>query len=159
LRRSRSEEWPWLDFPGDRIVLPAHFVKVNEDQWIPLHPALRAALAALPDLGDRVFPFRSRSTGQPLTPNGVTNDVIHMAKKAGVKLSMHRLRKGFGCRVAAQLGRGNAQVLHRLMRHSTMQMSMDFYVNVDNVLHDSIRQLDQGGENCLGRVDNHRRRE
>ena len=48
-----------------------------------------------------------------------------LAKRAGVKLSMHRLRKGFGCRVAKQLGRGNAPVLHRLMRHSSMQLTME----------------------------------
>jgi len=72
---------------------------------------------------------------------------------AGVKLSMHRLRKGFGCRVAAQLGRGNAPVLHRLMRHSSMQITMDFYASVDNVLHDAIRQLDSGSaENCPSSV-------
>jgi hypothetical protein len=45
--------------------------------------------------------------------------------------------------VAAQLGRGNAPVLHRLMRHSSMQITMDFYASVDDVLHDAIRQLDQ----------------
>ena len=56
---------------------------------------------------------------------------------------MHRLRKGFGCRVAAQLGKGNAPVLHRLMRHSSMQITMDFYASVDDVLHDAIHQLDQ----------------
>ena len=54
---------------------------------------------------------------------------------------MHRLRKGFGCRVAKQLGRGNAPVLHRLMRHSSMQLTMDFYASVDDVLHDAIGQL------------------
>jgi|SRR5579884_1960578 len=36
LRRRRTEEWPWLDLVGDRIVLPARFVKANEDQWVPL---------------------------------------------------------------------------------------------------------------------------
>jgi integrase len=142
LRRNRTEEWPWLDLPGDRIVLPARFAKSNEDQWIPLHPELRAALLALPDTGDEIFPFQSRQGG-PLTRNGITNRVIAMARKAGVKLSMHRLRKGFGCRVAKQLGKGNAPILHRLMRHTSMQITMDFYASVDDVLHDAIRQLDQ----------------
>ena len=144
LRRRPTTEWPWLDFVGDRIVLPARFTKADEDQWVPLHPDLRAALSALPDAGEEVFPFRSRRGGGPLTRNGVTNNVIGLAKKAGVKLSMHRLRKGFGCRVASQLGKGNAPVLHRLMRHTSMQITMDFYASVDDVLHDAIRQLDQG---------------
>jgi integrase len=140
LRRRPSHEWPWLDLALDRIVLPARFVKGNEDQWVPLHPELRAAL---PADGDEVFPFRSRRTGRPLTRNGVTCNVILLAKRAGVKLSMHRLRKGFGCRVAAQLGKGNAPILHRLMRHSSMQITMDFYASVDDVLHEAIRQLDR----------------
>jgi integrase len=145
LRRSPSEDWPWVDWQADRIILPAKFVKSCENQWVPLHPSLRDALAAVPLSGDEFFPFRSRKTGGPLTRNGLTNRVLHMAQRAGVKLSMHRLRKGFGCRVAQQLGRGNAPVLHRLMRHSSMQITMYFYASVDDVLHDAIRQLD-GGE-------------
>jgi integrase len=147
MRRTRSEEWPWLDLAGNRVVLPAKFAKSDEDQWIPLHPRLRAALEALPDEGDELFAFKSRSQwtqlrGMPLTKTGVTNYVIWLASKAGVKLSMHRLRKGFGCRVAKQLGKGNAPILHQLMRHSSMQITTDFYANVDDVLQDAINQLD-----------------
>jgi integrase len=141
LRRARSDRFPWLDLDNDRIALPAEFAKSNDDQWVPLHPMLREALEALPATGDVVFPFRSQKTGEPLTRNGITNRVILMAKRAGVKLSMHRLRKGFGCRVARQLGKGNAPILHRLMRHSSMQITMDYYANVDDVLHDAIREL------------------
>jgi integrase len=64
-----------------------------------------------------------------------------MARRAGVKLSMHRLRKGFGCRAAQQLGKGNAPILHELMRHSSMQITMDYYASVDNVLQDAINDL------------------
>jgi integrase len=64
-----------------------------------------------------------------------------MAKQAGVKLSMHRLRKGFGCRVAKQLGKGNAPVLHRLMRHSSMQVTLEYYASVDDVLQEAITGL------------------
>ena len=64
-----------------------------------------------------------------------------MAKKAGVKLSMHRLRKGFGCRVAKQLGKGNAPIRHTLMRHSSMQVTMDFYASVDDALQEAISVL------------------
>ena len=56
---------------------------------------------------------------------------------------MHRLQKGFGCRVVQQLRRGNASVLHRLMRHCSMQITLEFSGSVDDVLHDAIRQLDQ----------------
>ena len=50
-----------------------------------------------------------------------------MARQAGVKLSMRRLRKGFGCRVAKTLGKGNAPVLHELMRHSSMQITSQWH--------------------------------
>ena len=52
-----------------------------------------------------------------------------------------QVRKGFGCRVAKQLGKGNAPVLHRLMRHSSMQVTMDYYASVDDALQDAIRNL------------------
>src|SRR5581483_11951790 len=126
LRRGKSDEFPWLDLEGNRIVLPAVFAKSDEDQWVPLHATLREALEKLPATGDAVFLFRSRRTGEALSRSGVTNRVILMAKRAGIRLSMHRLRKGFGCRVAKKLGKGNAPVLHRLMRHSSMQITMDY---------------------------------
>jgi integrase len=141
LRRAPSEAWPYLDFANNRVVLPAEFAKSVEDQAVPLHPVLREALEGLPDTGDRVFPFRSHRTGLPLTRHGVTSLVRKLAKAAGVKLSMHRLRKGFGCRVAKQLGKGNAPILHTLMRHSNMQVTMDYYASVDDALQDAIKCL------------------
>src|ERR671937_539065 len=86
--------------------------------------------------GGAVCGCRRRSTG-----NGVTNYVRLLARRAGVKLSMHQLRKGFGCRVAKKLGKGNAPILHRLMRHSSMQITMVYYASVDDVLHDAIGEL------------------
>jgi integrase len=142
LRWERSDKLPYLDLAADRIILPAVFAKSDEDQWVPLHPTLREALEALPRThGADVFFFRSRRGGGRLTRNGVTNRVLDLAKTAGVRLSMHRLRKGFGCRVAKDLGRGAAPVLHRLMRHSSMQVTMDYYASVDDALHDAIKGL------------------
>jgi integrase len=94
---------PWLDLDGNRVVLPAKFVKADEDQSQPLHPELRAALEQLPRDDGRVFPFKSVG-GDYKTRHAVCNKIAAIAKKAGVRLSMHRLRKGFGCRVAKQLG-------------------------------------------------------
>jgi len=136
-----SDSLPWIDFEDDRIVLPAIFAKSDEDQWVPLHPILRQALSELPRNGPEVFPFRSRRGGRPLSRNGITNRILDMAKRAGVKLSMHKLRKGFACRVAKKLGKGNAPILHSLMRHSSMQITMDYYASVDDVLHDAIKEL------------------
>ena len=63
-----SESFPWIDFEGNRIVLPAVFAKSDEDQWVPLHPVLRQALAELPRRGAEVFPFRSRKGGRSFNP-------------------------------------------------------------------------------------------
>jgi integrase len=46
-----TDKAPWLDLAGDRIVLPAEFVKADEDQWVPIDPVLREALQALPQQG------------------------------------------------------------------------------------------------------------
>jgi integrase len=136
----RSETLPWIDFEGNRIILPAVFVKADADQWVPLHPVLRQVLAALPRNGLDVFPLRSRR-GKPLSRSSITHRVLAFAKKAGVKLSMHKLRKGFGCRAAKQLGKGNAPILHTLMRHSSMQITMDYYASVDDALQEAIDTL------------------
>ena len=141
LHWTRSEEYPWVDRELDRIVLPAVFAKSAEDQWVPIHPILRTAIEKLPRTGDEVFPFISKKTKQPLTRSGVTAYVRHLAKRAGVPLSMHSLRKGFGCRVATKLGKGNAPILHRLMRHSSMQITMDYYASVDDALHEALSGL------------------
>jgi integrase len=141
LRWEPSDNLPWVDFTNNRIMLPATFAKSDMDQLVPLHPVLREALEQLPRSGPEVFPFRSRRGGGPLSRNGITNRVIDMAQRAGVKLSMHRLRKGFGCRVAKKLGKGNAPLLHSLMRHSSMQVTMDYYANVDDALQDAIKEL------------------
>jgi integrase len=141
LRWEGSEDLPWVDFQRNRIVLTAAFAKSDEDQGVPLHPVLRKALEELPRTGPKVFPFRSRRGGGPLTANGISNRILDMAKRAGVKLSMHRLRKGFGCRVAKQLGKGQAPILRELMRHSPMQITMDFYASVDDVLQEAISEL------------------
>jgi integrase len=140
LRWEPSDSFPWLDFEGNRIFLPAGFSKSAKDQWVPLHPVLRQALAALPRTGLEVFPFRTRK-GKPPTRGAISHRVLNMAKKAGVKLSMHRLRKGFGCRAAKMLGKGGAAMLHELMRHSSMQITMDYYANVDDALQDAIVRI------------------
>ena len=103
---------------GNRIVIPAGFAKSANDQWVPLHPVLRQALVELPRTELEVFPFRTRK-GNPVSRGSISHRVLNMAKKAGVKLSMHRLRKGFGCRAAKMLGKGGAAMLHEL--HDTYE--------------------------------------
>src|SRR5262249_3793143 len=65
----------------------------------------------------------------------VSDYIIRLAKRAGVKLTSHTLRKGFGCRYAARVP---AQVLQKLMRHSSIRVTMDYYANVDDVVEESV---------------------
>jgi integrase len=137
-----NDRHPWVDFGRNRVVLPAVFAKSAEDQTVPLHPVLRAALEALPrGTARRVFLFPSSRPGQVLKWRTVSWRIKELAKAAGVKLTMHKLRKGFGCRIAQQLGKGNAPVLHELMRHSSMQITMDYYASVDDALTEVMSTL------------------
>jgi integrase len=127
LEWEETDKAPWLDLARDRIVLPAKFVKAVEDQWIPLDPVLREALEKLPRYGPKVFRFVGHD-GASITTAGISQRVAAIAKRAKVRLGMHSLRKGFGCRYA---GKVPAQVLQRLMRHSDIKTTMDYYANID----------------------------
>jgi integrase len=129
-----TREAPYLDLGRNRVVLPAEFAKSNEDQWVPLDPELRAALESLPRQGPKVFHFLNRS-GKPLTSGALSVRVRALARAAGVRLTMHSLRKGFGCRYA---GKVPAQVLQRLMRHSDIKTTMAFYANVDEAVEEAV---------------------
>jgi integrase len=134
LEWEETDEAPWIDFGGDRIVLPAKLVKAVEDQWVPLDPDLRAALEALPRHGRRVFQF-VREDGRPAAEITVCARVRRLAREAGVKLTMKSLRRGFGCRYAARVP---AQVLQRLMRHANIKTTMDYYANVDDAAMEAV---------------------
>jgi integrase len=126
-----TETAPWVDFARNRIVLPAGFVKALRDQWVPLDPVLKEALLALPRQGKRVFRFvdtRKGQLGRVIGAAAVSDRVTRLARRAGVRLTMHTLRKGFGCHYA---GKVPAQVLQKLMRHTSIKATMDYYANVD----------------------------
>src|SRR5262249_53462800 len=121
----------------NRIILPAAFVKAVEDQWVPLDRSLRQALEQLPRHGQRVFRFVDErgKTGQSVTVDAVSHRIVRLARQAGVKLTMRTLRRGFGCRYA---GHVPAQVLQRLMRHSNIAITMDYYANVDAAVEEAV---------------------
>src|SRR5262249_55086739 len=96
---------------------------------------LRQVLEALPRRGSKVFHFTGKD-GHRLTANGVSQRIIRLAKKAGVKLTMHALRKGFGCYYA---GKVPAQVLQKLMRHGDIKTTMAYYANVDAAAEEAVR--------------------
>ncbi len=129
-----TEKAPYLDLDRNRIVLPAEFAKAVKDQWVPLDPELRRVLEALPRIhGRRVFRFPGER-GE-LGAGGMSQRVAGLAKKAGVKLTMKALRRGFGCRYA---GKVSAHVLQRLMRHANIKTTLDYYANIDAAVEEAI---------------------
>jgi integrase len=139
LRWDDNTDYPYLDLGRNRIILPAEFVKADEDQWLPLDPALREVLEALPRRNEKVFNFLTRSK-RPMSAKTLSKRITTLARAARVRLSMHTLRKGFGCRYA---GKVPAQVLQRLMRHADIKTTMDYYANVDAAVEAAVL-----GERC-----------
>jgi integrase len=137
-----SDSAPWVNFGRERIVLPAQFVKGKRDQWVPLDPELRTALEALPRRGKQVFHFTSRLTKGRLKETGLSQRIRRLAERAGVRLTMHTLRKGFGCRYA---GKVPAQVLQKLMRHRNISLTMKFYANVDDAVEAAVLGAKRNG--------------
>jgi integrase len=141
LNEALALEWeetttaPWLDLARGRIILPAELVKAVEDQWLPLDPALQEVFEALPRHGRKVFRFVAKD-GHPVGDVAVSHRVVALAKLAGVRLTMRTLRRGFGCRYA---GKVPAQVLQRLMRHSNISLTMDYYANIDDAVEEAVR--------------------
>jgi integrase len=140
LEREPTDAAPYLDPANGRIVLPAEVAKSVEDQWVPLDAQLAKVLDALPREGPKVFRFLAPD-GHDLTLGAVSMRIIRLAKAAGVKLSMHSLRKGFGCYYAARVP---AQVLQKLMRHGDIKTTMTFYANVDGAAVDAVRARSAG---------------
>jgi integrase len=136
LEWDETAEAPWLDLARGRIWLPAGFVKAVEDQWVPLDLDLREALESLPRHGRKVFHFVEERSGKPVGLKAVGNRITELARAAGVRMTMKTLRQGFGCRYAGQV---SAQVLQRLMRHSNIRVTMDYYANVDAAVEDAVR--------------------
>jgi integrase len=139
LEWEETDQAPYLDLARERIVFPAGFVKAVEDQWVPLDPELREAILALPRHGKKVFRFvdhrEDKRKGKVLQAGSVGHYISKLARRAGVKLTMKSLRRGFGCYWAARVP---AQVLQKLMRHSNIRITMDYYANVDEAAMQAI---------------------
>lgn len=139
LRWSASEDWPWVDLERSRLWIPRDFAKGRADQWVPLHPGLKEELTALPREGERVFHLVGNS-GRPLTCKSASAAVVEIARQAGVRMSMQKLRRAFGCNLA---GRVSADVLRILMRHKNLQTTLQFYAVASNaVLTEAIEGLE-----------------
>jgi integrase len=134
LEWEQTEAAPYLELARNRIVLPAQIVKAGRDQWVPLDTQLREVLERLPRRGPKVFRFTT-GAGRVIGVYPVSDRVSSLAKQAGVKLTYHTLRKGFGCRYA---GKVPAQVLQKLMRHANIKTTMAFYANVDHAVMEAV---------------------
>jgi integrase len=136
LEWEESDAAPWVDFARDRIILPAELVKGDEDQAVPLDALLRAALECLPRQGRRVFRFVALGGGE-LPAAGLGKRVIALARRAGVRLSMRILRRGFACAYASDVP---AQVLQTLMRHKHISTTMAYYANTEAAAVEAVRR-------------------
>jgi integrase len=119
---------PWVDFAAKRIWIPAKYNKSDADQWIPLHPELAAVLEPLRQARGRLFPLSA-------SPREVSRKFTRLARRAGLKITLHDLRRSFGSRYAPHV---QAPVLQRLMRHADIKTTLAYYTNVDDVLDEAI---------------------
>lgn len=149
LEWGETENAPYLDLQRNRIILPAEYVKGDRDAWVPLDPELRAALERLPRQTGRVFRFIS-DRGGPLSVEGVSQRVQHLAERAGVNLTMKSLRRGFACRYA---GKVSAQVLQKLMRHADIKTTLAYYANLDDAVEEAILGPRRNDSRNKGRSD------
>jgi integrase len=117
-----------MDFGQSRIWIPAAYNKSDADQWMPLHPQLAEILQPRRQERGKVFRLSE-------SPREVSRKFTKLAKKAGLKITLHDLRRSFGSRYAAVVP---APVLQRLMRHADIKTTLAFYKNVDDVLEEAI---------------------
>ncbi len=65
----------------------------------------------------------------------VSRKFSRLAKKVGLTISLHDMRRSFGSRYTAVVP---APVLQRLMRHSDIKTTLTYYADVDGVLDEAI---------------------
>jgi integrase len=122
--------------PRFRILSKAQ--KSGRDEVLPMTPDFAQFLQATPEAErvDRVFDLTVRATGKPIVPKEVGRTISLVGEKAGVIVnkadgkyaSAHDLRRSFGTRWAKRV---MPAVLKRLMRHSAIQTTMNYYVDLD----------------------------
>jgi integrase len=119
---------PWVDFGRNRIWIPAAYNKSDADQWLPLRPELAEVLLPRRRERGRLFPLSE-------SPREVSRKFTKLARKVGLKISLHDLRRSFGSRYAAVVP---APVLQRLMRHADIKTTLAYYTDVDDTLEEAI---------------------
>lgn len=129
LRWEQQETCAWIDWQHNRIQIPAEACKAKENQWIPMHPNLAELLAKHRQDRGRVFSLTENQAE-------VSKAFCRRARWAGVKCSLHDLRRSFGTRYARVVP---AQILQRLMRHASIKTTLEYYVNLDDSLDAAIK--------------------
>jgi integrase len=141
LTLSWDQEAPFqADLTGRRPALRifAETQKSGRDEVLPMTPDFAEFLQTTPEAErvGRVFKLTRERGGEPIGPGKVGAMVAKIGKKAGVVVnkadeksaSAHDLRRAFGARWAKRV---MPAVLKRLMRHSAIQTTMSYYVDLD----------------------------
>lgn len=102
--------------------------KTGADLSVPIHPQLRASLAAVPSTG---LALLQRQTGQPYTKNGLDNWFRRKREAAGIApgLSPHGLRKAAGRRLA-EAG-ATAHEIMAVLGHKTLKEVQRYTADAD----------------------------
>lgn len=131
-RWANDGDGPWIDLERDRIWIPAQWAKADADSWLPIHPDLRAILAAVdrPSNGPAFLNERC-------DPSDVSRTFRAICERAGVRAKLHDIRRTFGTRYAHLV---HAHVLQRLMRHASISTTLKYYADLDDGLADAIRR-------------------
>ena len=123
---------------GEHVNLEGHLIAIPSNK-----AGDRAATAIITPELDRIlrdrfpngFPEGYLTPTVANDPSGATHRFRLIAKRAGCRGSgkdgqcvLHDLRRNFGSRWAAKVP---AQVLQRLMRHSSIQVTLDFYADTE----------------------------
>jgi integrase len=121
-----------------RFRIYAEAEKGNRDRLLPMTPDFAEWLLPTPEVerDGRVFKLNGVKTGTPITPKRVSRIITKIGKKAGVVVnkaegkfaSAHDLRRTFGTRWARKV---MPAVLRQLMRHSSIETTMAYYVDLD----------------------------
>jgi integrase len=162
-----SGDEPWLDFPRQRIWLPAGFVKAVEDQWVPLPPELGRMLLELPVPSVNLTVKRRSNDGRndknpvksaekPSVADGQTT----VDRRSGFVFPWHGLTRSAATQKVVTLarragvpltlrtlrrgfgcryaGQVPAQTLQRLMRHASINTTLAYYANLDAAAEEAI---------------------
>lgn len=130
LRWDRVPEGIWIDWKANRVQISAEACKADKDQWVPIHPDLATILEANKQTSGKVFHLNRNLCGLSRAFSG-------HCRAAGLSFKLHDLRRSFGMRYAPLVP---AQVLQRLMRHSNIQTTLRYYIDLEGSMEEAIKR-------------------